>query len=149
MAAARIYPLMSTCKDSATDFSIEGICKQLRIAFEDSVQKDKAINRLNTLRKRSRPFSELLLELDRLLLGAGGHGWSDDVKKRYIRVAVNKTLARSSSNARKQPTSQGHKCVFTKVTVYRSRISRTAWWSSNASRPSPPMITEVLIWAHR
>ncbi|KAK9326469.1 hypothetical protein V1520DRAFT_158094 [Lipomyces starkeyi] len=66
-AAARVYPWMSTYKDSADDFTTESFYKQLKIAFEDPAHKDKALNRLNTLRQGNRPFSELMSELDRLL----------------------------------------------------------------------------------
>ncbi|KAK9364578.1 hypothetical protein V1509DRAFT_667903 [Lipomyces kononenkoae] len=70
-AAARLYPWTSTYKDSATNFTVESFYMQLSIAFEDQAQRDKALNRLNTLRQGSRSFNELLSELDRLLLEAG------------------------------------------------------------------------------
>ncbi|KAK9233708.1 hypothetical protein V1525DRAFT_157001 [Lipomyces kononenkoae] len=102
-SAARIFPWMSAYKGSA-EFSLENFYKQLRAAFEDPALKDKALNRLNTLRQGNRPFSDLMSELDRLLLEAGGHGWDDDVKKGYIRAAVNQSLRDKLITIEEKPT---------------------------------------------
>ncbi|KAK9364306.1 hypothetical protein V1509DRAFT_185678, partial [Lipomyces kononenkoae] len=102
-AAARIFPWMTAYKDTP-GFTLENLYKQLRTAFEDPALQDKALNRLNTLRQGTRPFGELLSELDRLLLEAGGHGWDDAVKKGYIRAAVNQTLRDKLINIEEKPS---------------------------------------------
>ncbi|KAK9371574.1 uncharacterized protein V1513DRAFT_428421 [Lipomyces chichibuensis] len=102
-AAARIFPWMSSYKDTP-GFTLGNFFKQLRTAFEDPALKDKALNRLNTFRQGARPFGELLSELDRLLLEAGGNAWDDAVKKGYVRAAVNQTLRDKLINIEEKPS---------------------------------------------
>lgn len=90
-AAARIFPWMSTYKGTS-NFTLTKFFDQLKIAFQDPAFQDKALTRLNTLRQGNRSFNDLISELDRLLLEAGGHAWDDKVKKGYLRAAVNQTL---------------------------------------------------------
>jgi hypothetical protein len=106
-AASRIYPWVSTYKNTDR-FTIENYYRQLEIAFEDTALKDKALNRLNTLRQGNRPFGELLVELDRLLLEAGGHIWADDVKKEYLRAAINQTLRNRLVAIEEKPTYEAY-----------------------------------------
>ncbi|KAK9323108.1 hypothetical protein V1517DRAFT_373280 [Lipomyces orientalis] len=103
-AAARIYPWISAYKDSVHEFTVERFFAQLAVAFEDPARKDKALNRLNTLRQGNRSFGELMSELDRLLLEAGGHGWADEVKKGYVRAAINQALRDRLITIEEKPT---------------------------------------------
>jgi hypothetical protein len=91
-AGARIYPWMETYQANALTFTLENFYKQLRSAFRDAAQQDKALAKLNSLRQSNRPFNDLLSDLDRLLLEAGGHGWDDKVKKGYLRAAISQSL---------------------------------------------------------
>jgi Ty3 transposon capsid-like protein len=102
-AAARVFPWMSTY-DSSLSFSLKDFYQQLRTAFEDPARKEKALIRLNTLRQNNRSFNDLVSEFDRLLLEAGGHGWSDDVKKGYIRAALNQSLRERLITIKEEPT---------------------------------------------
>jgi uncharacterized protein (UPF0216 family) len=63
----------------------------MQLAFKDSTLREKALNHLNSrLRQGNRSFSELLSELDRLLLEAGGREYR--IKKGYVKAALNYAL---------------------------------------------------------
>jgi hypothetical protein len=72
-AAGRIYPWIDTYKNRPAVFTVNNFFSQMQLAFKDPTLREKALNRLNSLRQGNRSFSELLSELDRLLLEAGGH----------------------------------------------------------------------------
>jgi hypothetical protein len=126
-AAARIFPWMSTYKDTA-DLTLGKFFQQLKTAFQDPALKDKALTKLNTLRQGNRSFNEFLSELDRLLLEAGGHGWDDDVKKGYLRAAVNQALRDKLITIEERPTYDAY-CLQVKNIADRlaefKRISNT------------------------
>ena len=90
-AASRIHPWIATY-ERTTDFTIEKFFDQLRAAFKDIAQQEKALDKLNSLRQGNRPFDEFLSEFDRLLLEAGGHAWDGRVKKGYMKSALNYTI---------------------------------------------------------
>jgi hypothetical protein len=102
-AAARIYPWIATYSKT-NKFTLEEFYVQLRTAFQDPALQDKALIRLNTLRQGNRSFNELLTEFDRLLLEAGGHGWDHNVKKGYIKSAINNTLRDRMITVEEKPT---------------------------------------------
>lgn len=90
-AAARIHPWIAATEPTP-DFTLEKFYDRLCVAFLDSTLQEQALARLNTLRQGNRPASELIAELDVLLLEAGGNGWEDRVKKGYLKSALNRTI---------------------------------------------------------
>ena len=106
-AAARVHPWVSTYCDDPT-FSLGSFFKQLEIAFEDPARKKKALTRLNTLRQGNRLFTDLMSEFDQLLLEAGGHGWSDDVKKGYLSAALNYPLRERLVTVKEESTYENY-----------------------------------------
>jgi hypothetical protein len=91
-AGARIHPWIEVFHGDPTKFTVVEFIKQMDLAFMDVERQEKALTKLNNLRQGNRPFDELLTELDRLLLEAGGHGWEDRIKKGYIKAAINQSL---------------------------------------------------------
>ncbi|KAK9233706.1 hypothetical protein V1525DRAFT_392229, partial [Lipomyces kononenkoae] len=47
-------------------------------------------------------------ELDHLLLEAGGHAWADEVKKGYVRAAVNQSLRDRLITIEEKATYEGY-----------------------------------------
>lgn len=93
-AAARIHPWMKVASDPSYvgSFTVKDLIEQTRKAFLDPALQDKALLRLNTLKQGNRTLREFLSEFDRLLLEAGGLGWTDNVKKGYLRAAVSYSI---------------------------------------------------------
>src|ERR1700722_1995461 len=77
-------------------------------AFKDSTLREKALNRLNSLRQGNRSFSELLSELDRQLLEAGGHEYEDRIKKGYVKAALNYALRERLVTVSEEPSYDGY-----------------------------------------
>jgi hypothetical protein len=90
-AAGRIYPWMSYAQQTGT-FTIEGLFGQMNTAFSDPQRCQKALAQLNRTKQRSQPLNEFLNEFNRLILEAKGWGWSDVIKKAYLKAALSTKL---------------------------------------------------------
>jgi hypothetical protein len=107
-AAGRIYPWIDTYKNRPAVFTVNNFFSQMQLAFKDPTLREKALNRLNSLRQGNRFFSELLSELDRLLLEAGGHEWEDRIKKGYVKAALNFALRERLVTVSEEPSYEGY-----------------------------------------
>ena len=142
-AASRIYPWVETYQNDAAKFTKENFFKHLRIAFKDPAAQKKALLRLNSLQQGSRPFIELLQEVDQLLLEAGGHSWDDDVKKGYLITAMNPALRDRLATVEEADSYEEYcqqvKRITDKLTdnkYYRS-VNTTPGHTTPNARPAP------------
>jgi hypothetical protein len=78
--------------ERTVSFTLDNFFDQLRTAFKDAAQQEKALDKLNSLRQGNKTFDEFISEFDRLLLEAGGHAWDSRVKKGYMKSALNHTI---------------------------------------------------------
>jgi hypothetical protein len=90
-AAARIFPWMGYASREHK-FTVESFMEQLRTAFCDPRQQQKALSQINRTKQGSRPFGEFLNEFNRLILEAEGWGWDDVIKKGYLKAALSTKL---------------------------------------------------------
>lgn len=139
-AAAQIFPWISTYKDSPT-FTLDAFYKQLKIVFEDQALQEKALTRLHSLCQGSRSIDELLADLDRLLLEAGGHGWEDRIKKGYLRQAVNNALRDKMVSMEEKPTFDEYR---NQVKSIADKMAEAKRLSNNSTRyPAVPRTNNI------
>jgi hypothetical protein len=81
-----------TYAQQAGGFTVEGLLGQMRTAFSDPRRCQKALGQLNRTKQRSQPLNEFLNEFNRLILEAEGWGWSDVIKKGYLKAALSTKL---------------------------------------------------------
>jgi hypothetical protein len=90
-AAGRIYPWIEASKNT-NDFTVSEFLKQLDSAFADPQKQSKALSKINWIRQGNRDFREFLREFDQTLLEAQGWKWEDQVRKGYLKAAINREL---------------------------------------------------------
>lgn len=90
-AAGRIYPWMDYSKNTPL-FTLREFLKQLDTAFADPQKQSKALGRINRIRQGNREFREFLRDFEQTLLEAQGWKWEDQVRKGYLRAAINREL---------------------------------------------------------
>ena len=90
-AAGRIYPWMDYTKNTDM-FTVQEFLKQLDAAFADPQKQSKALSRVNQIRQGNRDFREFLRDFEQTLLEAQGWKWEDQVRKGYLRAAINREL---------------------------------------------------------
>jgi hypothetical protein len=94
-AAANMLPWMdryASDENKLKEGALESMLDQMDFYFLDRNLQERAVHELATIRQANRPFSTFLAEFNRLLMEAGGHEWSDDVKKSYIDRALNREM---------------------------------------------------------
>lgn len=136
-AAGRIYPWIDTYKNKPAVFTVSNFFSQMQLAFKDSTLREKALNRLNSLRQGNRSFSELLSELDRLLLEAGGHEWEDRIKKGYVKAALNYALRERLVTVSEEPSYEGYCRQVKEIADRMAELQQLQ--RSGASRRSNPV----------
>lgn len=90
-AAGRIYPWMEASKGT-NKFTVAEFLKQLDAAFADPQKQAKALSKINQIRQGNREFREFLREFEQTLLEAQGWKWDDQVRKGYLKAAINREL---------------------------------------------------------
>ncbi|RKF59968.1 hypothetical protein OnM2_055069 [Erysiphe neolycopersici] len=90
-ASRRIHPWIEYAKDT-DKFTVKEFLNRLDKAFGDTEKITKAINKLNSMRQRNREFREFLQDFEQTILEAQGWGWEDEVRKGYLRAALNREL---------------------------------------------------------
>ncbi|RKF77924.1 hypothetical protein GcC1_059032 [Golovinomyces cichoracearum] len=91
-ASRRIHPWIEFAKNTER-FTVEDFLNRLDKAFGDSDKITKAINKLNTIKQGNRDFREFLQDFEQTILEAQGWGWEDQIKKGYLRTALNRELS--------------------------------------------------------
>lgn len=64
--------------------ALQGLMDQLKNAYDDPEDAERAVRKLNSLRQEKRPFGKYLATFERTLLEAGGLTWDDVVKKSML-----------------------------------------------------------------
>lgn len=90
-AAARMHPWVDQNQHTA-NFTVSEFMKTMETMFGDTNRQKRALDRLNELRQKSRSFGDMLAEFDQLVMEAGGHQWTNDVKKSFLKRAMNREL---------------------------------------------------------
>jgi len=146
-AAARIYPWMSTYKET-TSFQLDLFLQQLRTAFQDPAQQQKALRQLNTVKQGLTPLPEFLSEFDRLILEAGGQQWDDGVKKEYLNQALNYKLLEKIIGTEEKAVYEDYCQQVRTIHDQMMRVKdRTKGSYSSAPRqPSPPPQNDAMDW---
>lgn len=138
-AAARIFPWMKYAAENNT-LSVEEFMAQLRTAFLDHRQQQKALGEINRTKQGSRPFREFLNDFDRLVMEAQGWGWDDAVKKGYLKAAINTKIMTAIVGAREEPTYHGYcQQLLTTDDQLKEIADLTAWRTKK--KGSLPMVT--------
>jgi hypothetical protein len=106
-ASARIHPWMLYAEREGK-FTVEEFIGQLRIAFRDPQQQQKALGQINRTKQGSRPFGEFLNEFNRLILEAEGWGWADTIKKGYLKAALNMKLLTATASIEESASYEGY-----------------------------------------
>jgi hypothetical protein len=114
----------------------------MQLAFKDPTLREKALNRLNSLRQGNRSFSELLSELDRLLLEAGGHEWEDRIKKGYVKAALNYALRERLVTVSEEPSYEGYCRQVKEIAGRMAELQQLQ--RSRASRRNPASSANIL-----
>lgn len=156
-AAAALAPWMDQYGNNptATQATLNSMYDQLDLIFLDQGRSEKALRELRTLRQGNRPFSELLADLNRLLMEAGGHSWSNEVKKNYLDGALSYEVEGALIGVTKEETFVDYcrqvQQVANRVEALRTRGTNRSNWrgrstiTANHSRPAyaPPAPTPL------
>jgi hypothetical protein len=106
-AESRIFPWVETTRGTP-QFTLRGLHEQMDLAFLDPRARQKAIDELNRIKQRSRPFADFLNTFDTLILEAQGWSWSDEVKKAFLKAAVSERLLDRMVAVETHPTYVGY-----------------------------------------
>lgn len=92
-ASKRIFPWIQYSQNKL-DFTVEGLFKQMDLAFLDLQKQSKAVAKINIIRQKSRSFREFLQEFDQTLMEANGWCWQEEVKKGLLKAALSGEVRR-------------------------------------------------------
>jgi len=106
-AKSRIFPWVETTRGTS-HFTLQGLREQMDLAFLDPRARQKALDELNRIKQRSRPFADFLSTFDTLILEAQGWSWSDEVKKAFLKAAVSEKLLDRMVAVEAHPTYAGY-----------------------------------------
>ena len=86
-ASKRIFPWIQYARDGP-DFTVDGLFRQMDLAFLDLEKQSKAIAKINNIKQKGRSFREFLQDFDQTLMEANGWGWQEEVKKGLLKAAL-------------------------------------------------------------
>lgn len=129
-AAGRIHPWMQYAQKSE-DFTVKGFLKQIDQAFADPQKQAKALDKINRIRQGHRDFRIFLQEFEQTLLEAQGWGWADEVKKGYLRAALNKELC---DRLVTQVEPDQYSEFTSQLRMISDKLQRIKAWDSHHSR---------------
>ena len=145
-AAGRIYPWMTYAQRTG-EFTVEKLFEQMRTAFSDPRRCQKALSQLNRTKQRSQPLNEFLNEFNRLILEAEGWGWSDVIKKGYLKTAFFMKLLTATVGLEKKELYDDYYFQFRKIndqlTELADLTSRRAGWGKKEYRAASPPRTDL------
>ena len=121
-AAGRIYPWVMHAQNTAT-LSVQALFTQMRLAFSDPRQHQKALSQLNRTKQRSQPFSEFLNDFNRLILEAEGWGWEDKIKKGYLKAALSTKLLTATIGIEEKESYEGYCSQLRKISDQLAEIA--------------------------
>lgn len=93
-AAERIFPWIAAIQARQKPLRVDDFFTQMDAAFSDPQRAQRALEWINSNKQGKQPFREFLQDFEQNLLEAGGWGFSDEVRKGYLRAAVSKKIKR-------------------------------------------------------
>jgi hypothetical protein len=91
-ASDRIFPWINNQEEASKPLRVNDLFVQMDAAFSDPQRAQRALEWINNQKQRTRPFREFLQKFEQKLLEAGGWEFSDQVRKGYLKAAINKRL---------------------------------------------------------
>ena len=134
-AASRMFPWISYAKEEGT-LTVENFLAQMRTAFADPRQEQKALNTLNRTKMRGTPLGEFLNDFNRLILEAHGWKWPDAVKKGYLKAALPVKLLSATIGMKEEESYEDYcnqlRMVADQMVEINEVTTRRQWAKSNA-----------------
>ena len=93
-SAERVFPWLASAEDRQQPLLVTDFFFQLDAVFEDPQSTQKALKWINKKKQGSQPFRDFLQGFEQKLLKAGGWGFSDSVRKGYLRAAMSRKIER-------------------------------------------------------
>ena len=140
-AAGRIYPWVMHAQNIGT-LSVHSLFTQMRLAFSDPRQHQKALSQLNRTKQRGQLFSEFLNDFNRLILEAEGWGWDDKIKKGYLKAALSTKLLTATIGIEEKESYEGYCSQLRKISDQQAEVAElTAWrtYKRDATPRTPPL----------
>lgn len=129
-ASARIFPWITYAQQTDT-FTVEQLFVQMRTAFADPRQQQKALAELNRAKQRGLPFNEFLNNFNRTILEAQGWGWEDVIKKGYLKSALDTKLLGATVGMKEEDSYEGYcsqlRMVNDQMTEINEVTARKQW----------------------
>jgi hypothetical protein len=140
-AASQIFPWLGYAQKEGK-FTVEGLFKQMDIAFRDPRKRQKALGELNRIRQKSRSFGEFLSDFNRLILEAEGWGWQDEIKKAYLKAAISTELMEGFVGTKEEESYDDYcsqlRMTSDQLVEVKDMKSRRSNWAGKRSK-SPPL----------
>ena len=148
-AAERMYPWINAIDSQGKPLLVDDFFEQLDAAFYDVQIPQKALEWINSTKQKSTPFREFLQKFEQKLLEAGGWGFSDHIRKGFLKAALNVEI-RAELVGRDEPESYTAFVNMIRKTaddldqVKRMKQSRNAWGTVRQDRP--PETEDTMDW---
>jgi hypothetical protein len=138
-AAVRIFPWMGFAEKQNL-FTVDEFMKQLRLAFCDPRQQQKALGQINRMKQSSRPLGEFLNDFNRLILEAEGWGWADMIKKGYLKAALSTKLLSATIGIQEAESYDGYCNQLRMINDQMNEVAElTAWRTKRRQEPAQPV----------
>lgn len=141
-AAVRIFPWMSYA-ERESKFTVNDFIEQLRTAFRDPRQQQKALGQINRTKQGSRPFGEFLNEFNRLILEAEGWGWDDVIKKGYLKAALSTKLLSATIGVQEVPSYDGYCQQLRMINDQLNEVAELTAWRTKRQRGLVPSTAQT------
>jgi hypothetical protein len=115
----------------------------MRIAFSDPRRRQKALAQLNRTKQRTQPLNEFLNEFNRLILEADGWGWSDVIRKGYLKAALSTKLLTATIGMEEKDSYDDYCSQLRRVNDQLIELAdltsgRAGWGRKDPRAASPP-----------
>jgi hypothetical protein len=149
-AAGRIFPWISFAQKQG-QLTVEGLFKQMAVAFRDPRHQQKALSRLNKIKQGIRPFNEFLNEFNRLILEAEGWDWADTIKKGYLKAAIATALVRGTVGMKEEQVYEEYcsqlRMVSDQLAEVKELSAKSNRWLQRTRERSPETeATDTMDW---
>lgn len=141
-AAGRIYPWISYAQEVGK-FTVEGLLDQMKVAFRDPRQRQKALGQLNRTKQGSQVLNDFLNDFNRLILEAEGWGWDEVIKKGYLKAAISTKLVTGMVGTKEEESYDDYCSQLRMISDQQAEVAelmarRNRWnvrSTTNAARP--------------
>ena len=91
-ASKRIFPWIETIERRGKPLQVNAFFEQLDAAFYDVQIPQRALEWINTKKQGTEPFRDFLQKFEQKLLKTGGWDFSEEIRKGYLKAALNLDL---------------------------------------------------------